>query len=232
MFASGDILLLTNWVISCTPCSVNSEPPVMLISALFAPVMSTSSNGLSSAMLTASRAPSPALPVSTPCPTPIHAGPAFCMTVFTSAKSTFTSPASKITFAIPSTPSCNTLSAIFQASSADVEDSEASTNKSFGILTSVSTSFSNSSIPAIAFFIRCVPSKVNGRVTTPIVSAPSCLAIDATMGAPPVPVPPPIPAVTKTKSAPYNSSVISRRFSSWHNLPIFGSPPTPIPRAV
>ena len=46
------------------------------------------------------------------------------------------------------------------------------------------------------------PSNVNGRVTTPMVRAPSDRAIRATTGAPPVPVPPPSPAVTKTMSAP------------------------------
>lgn len=41
-----------------------------------------------------------------------------------------------------------------------------------------------------------------GRVTTPMVRAPSERAMLATTGAPPVPVPPPSPAVTKTMSAP------------------------------
>ena len=39
-------------------------------------------------------------------------------------------------------------------------------------------------------------------MTTPIVSAPIDFAMRATTGAPPVPVPPPSPAVTKTMSAP------------------------------
>ena len=45
--------------------------------------------------------------------------------------------------------------------------------------------------------MRIFPSKLNGFVTTPIVSAPISRAIFATTGAPPVPVPPPSPAVTK-----------------------------------
>ena len=62
--------------------------------------------------------------------------------------------------------------------------------------------------------MRCVPSKSNGRVTTPTVSAPiSCLAISAITGAAPVPVPPPSPAVTKTMSAPFSASLISSRLS-------------------
>ena len=46
-------------------------------------------------------------------------------------------------------------------------------------------------------------------VTTPMVSAPIDLAIRATTGAPPVPVPPPSPAVTKTMSAPVRACSIS-----------------------
>ena len=47
-----------------------------------------------------------------------------------------------------------------------------------------------------------------------MVSAPSLRAIEATTGAPPVPVPPPSPAVTKTMSAPLRTSSISSRWSS------------------
>ena len=57
-------------------------------------------------------------------------------------------------------------------------------------------------MPSSAELARRRPSKANGRVTTPMVSAPSERAIRATTGAPPVPVPPPSPAVTKTMSAP------------------------------
>ena len=39
-------------------------------------------------------------------------------------------------------------------------------------------------------------------MTTPTVSAPSSRAISAITGAAPVPVPPPMPAVTNTMSAP------------------------------
>ena len=55
---------------------------------------------------------------------------------------------------------------------------------------------------ASACFVRCLPSKANGLVTTPTVSAPQSRAICAMTGAAPVPVPPPMPAVTKTMSAP------------------------------
>ena len=64
-------------------------------------------------------------------------------------------------------------------------------------------------MPVSACTERRRPSKPNGRVTTPIVSAPICLAISATSGAPPVPVPPPLPAVMNTMSAPFSTSSIS-----------------------
>ena len=40
----------------------------------------------------------------------------------------------------------------------------------------------------------CLPSKVKGVVTMPTVRMPISFAMDATMGAAPLPVPPPIPA--------------------------------------
>src|SRR4030095_371829 len=61
-------------------------------------------------------------------------------------------------------------------------------------------------MPCSAWTERRRPSKEKGRVTTPIVSAPRFFAISATTGAPPVPVPPPLPAVMKTMSAPLSVS--------------------------
>src|ERR1700689_289659 len=58
---------------------------------------------------------------------------------------------------------------------------------------SVSTSARSRSIPASAWTARRLPSKPNGRVTTPMVSAPSERATLATTGGPPVPGPPPGP---------------------------------------
>ena len=69
-------------------------------------------------------------------------------------------------------------------------------------------------MPSSAWLARRRPSKANGRVTTPMVSAPSERAMRATTGAPPVPVPPPSPAVTKTMSAPLSTSSISSAWSS------------------
>jgi hypothetical protein len=48
---------------------------------------------------------------------------------------------------------------------------------------------------------------MNGLVTTPTVSAPTSRATRASTGAPPVPVPPPIPAVMKIMSEPSRYSL-------------------------
>ena len=52
----------------------------------------------------------------------------------------------------------------------------------------------------------------------------------ATIGAAPVPVPPPMPQVTKTRSAPCTAAMISSRFSSIACRPISGRAPAPRPR--
>ena len=75
----------------------------------------------------------------------------------------------------------------------------------------VSHSARNASMPSSACWARFLPSKLNGRVTTPMVSAPSLRAMLAITGAPPVPVPPPSPAVTNTMSAPFITSSSSSR---------------------
>ena len=103
-------------------------------------------------------------------------------------------------------------------------------SRSFGITISVSTSARSRSIPVSAWTARRLPSKPNGRVTTPMVSAPSERATLATTGAPPVPVPPPSPAVTKTMSAPLSTSSISSRWSSAALAPTSGLAPAPSPR--
>ena len=62
-------------------------------------------------------------------------------------------------------------------------------------------------MPSSAAFMRREPSKPNGLVTMPTVSAPSSRAIRATTGAAPVPVPPPSPAVMNTMSEPLSSDL-------------------------
>ena len=72
-----------------------------------------------------------------------------------------------------------------------------------------STASLSFSKPWFAWFCLFLPSQVNGFVTTAIVKIPSSLAIFATTGAAPVPVPPPIPAVINTISEPSKAFVIS-----------------------
>lgn len=79
---------------------------------------------------------------------------------------------------------------------------------------SVSTFSLSSSNQSIAFEERLCPSKLNGRVTTPTVRAPSSFAISATIGAAHVPVPQPSPQVINTISAPSRCCLISSRLSS------------------
>ena len=61
-----------------------------------------------------------------------------------------------------------------------------------------STHLRISSTPFKAWLIRRFPSNLNGIVTIPIVRIPISFAVLAISGAAPVPVPPPIPAVTNT----------------------------------
>ena len=95
--------------------------------------------------------------------------------------------------------------------------------------TSVSTRCFNSSMPDSALRMRVLPSKANGLVTTAMVRIPMSRAISATTGAAPVPVPPPMPAVTNTRSAPLSALAISSRLSSAAFLPISGVAPAPRP---
>ena len=62
-----------------------------------------------------------------------------------------------------------------------------------------------------------------------MVSAPVSRATSATIGAPPVPVPPPRQAVTKTISAPRSASARASRDSSAARRPLSGSLPAPSP---
>ena len=95
---------------------------------------------------------------------------------------------------------------------------------------SVSTFSFSRCTPLSAWTARRRPSNVNGRVTTPIVRAPRPRAISAMTGAPPVPVPPPSPAVMNTMSAPLIISSISSWWASPAALPTSGSLPAPRPR--
>src|SRR5262249_5077480 len=98
-----------------------------------------------------------------------------------------------------------------------------------GIAISVSTTCGSSARPASAWSARLRPSNTKGLVTTATVRIPSSLATDATMGAEPVPVPPPSPAVTNTMSAPSSTFWRRSRSSIAAFLPISGSDPAPSP---
>ena len=155
---------------------------------------------------------------------PIRAVPAALMTPLTSAKSTLISPGVVIRSVIPCTPLSRTSSALRKASINETPASPIWKEPVIGDHDQGVAASRSEVMPASAWFERRLPSKENGRVTTPTVSAPSLRAMVATTGAPPVPVPPPSPAVTNTMSAPRSSSSIS----SWHPQRPCGPPPGPL----
>ena len=94
----------------------------------------------------------------------------------------------------------------------------------------LSTALRISSIPFSACEERMFPSKENGAVMIPTVKMPISFAALAITGAAPVPVPPPIPAVTKhILVLVSNMAVTSGRLSRAASLPISGSAPAPSP---
>ena len=118
------------------------------------------------------------------------------------------------------------------ASTTEVCFSTTCSKRSFSITISVSSLSRRLSIPCSACCERFRPSKPNGFVTTPTVSAPSSRPSSATTGAPPVPVPPPSPAVMKIMSAPLSASFSSSRLSCAAARPTAGSAPAPRPRVA
>ena len=187
--------------------------------------MVVSRSGLETACFTASIALSSPLA----CPIPMWAIPLSTITVCTSAKSRLIRPGILIRSVIPCTACWSTSSAFFNASGMVVLLSTISSSLSFGMTIRVSTQLFNFSMPWIALFIRVFDSKRNGFVTTPTVRIPISFAIFATTGAAPVPVPPPIPQVTNTISAPFNAWANSSWFSSAAFSPISGLAPAPSP---
>ena len=83
---------------------------------------------------------------------------------------------------MPWTPDSSTWSALRKASSMLTARSLIDSSRSLGMTMRVSTSSRRSPMPDSAWLARRRPSKVNGRVTTPMVRAPSDLAIRATTG--------------------------------------------------
>jgi len=84
-------------------------------------------------------------------------------------------------------------------------------------------------MPFSATCMRRRPSNGNGLVTTATVRMPISFATCATTGAAPVPVPPPMPAVMNTMSAPCSASMIASRSSSAAWRPTSGFAPAPSP---
>ena len=123
-----------------------------------------------------------------------------------------------------------TSSAFLSASWKGIPLPTTASRRSLGTMIMVSTCLRISAIPMSAWRIRFRPSKANGLVTIPTVSAPASLASSATTGAAPVPVPPPMPHVTKTRSALCSTRPTSSRFSSIAWRPISGRAPAPSPR--
>ena len=198
----------------------------MLTSTPRAPArLTSSSSGLRTAACAAERARSGPLAEAEP----IIAMPTSPITVRTSAKSTFTRPGLLITSAMPDTAPCSTSLAAAYASSTETSSPSTAISLSFGMMISESTRFASSSIPACATLWR-LPSNVKGRVTTATVRMPSCFAMSAMIGAAPVPVPPPMPAVMNSMSEPAISSPMRSRSSIAASRPISGFAPAPRPR--
>ena len=163
-----------------------------------APSMLVSSSGDATAFSAASTARRSPVPM----PMPSSALPASDMIVRTSAKSRLISPGSVTRSEIPWTPWRSTSSATRKASTIEVCLSSTVRSRLLGTTMSVSTSWARSLMPSSAWAARREPSKPNGLVTMPTVRAPISRAMRATIGAAPVPVPPPEPAVMNTMSEP------------------------------
>ena len=162
----------------------------------------------------------------------MSAGPASFITDWMSAKSRLINPGAPIRSMIPLTAWSRTSSTTPNASTMEASAASTSPTRSFGTMIRASTCASSSSAAASAMRRRCDPSKPNGLVTTAIVRAPCSLALAATTGAAPEPVPPPRPAVTNTRSAPDTARPIHSASSSAARRPTSGSPPEPRPPVV
>src|SRR5919202_5280521 len=228
MLASGSTAA---WIVSAasvTSASVRSGPPETFSSTPCAPSIETSSSGLeiaARAALTARLSPRAS-------PTAISAVPAFCITALTSAKSRLIRPVIVTRSLIPCTPWRSTSSASRNASMTLIWRSASCSRRSFGITISASTLSRSRVRPSSAALRRLKPSKPNGSVTTATVSARAWRAMSAMIGAAPVPVPPPRPAVRKIMSAPSITSVRASRLISAARSPACGSPPAPRPLAA
>ncbi len=92
------------------------------------------------------------------------------MMVRTSAKSTLMRPGTITRSLMPRTAFRQTLSTMLNDSRMVIFIPASATSRSLGITIRASTDLASASMPLLAFFFRCRPSKVNGLVTTPTVS--------------------------------------------------------------
>mmetsp|Transcript_6767 Transcript_6767/g.13954 ORF Transcript_6767/g.13954 Transcript_6767/m.13954 type:complete len:223 (-) Transcript_6767:320-988(-) len=205
-----------------------SDAPVMVKTIPVACEMGKSISGEDIAAMAASRA----RPLPSAVPMPMSASPAAPMTACTSAKSTLINPGLMMISEIPTTPCRRMSSATQKASCSGVPSSTMSSRRSLETTIIASTWFFSWSIAPSACRIRRIPSKENGFVTTPTVRQPAALAASATTGAAPEPVPPPMPATTKTMSEPSTIWLICSKLSSAAIRPVSGLPPAPSPRDV
>mmetsp|Transcript_30480 Transcript_30480/g.62041 ORF Transcript_30480/g.62041 Transcript_30480/m.62041 type:complete len:221 (+) Transcript_30480:67-729(+) len=188
----------TSSVIRCAALSTSNKvislPPVIFTNMPFAVlILMSPSKGLcnaSSAALMARSSPSA-------CPLPIIALPMPFITLCTSAKSKLMRPGETMRSVTLRTPASSTSSARRNESARLVCWSTSWKMFWFGMTMSVSVTFSMYERPSSARRVRCLPSKRKGFVTTATVKMPASRHASAMIGAAPVPVPPPIPAVMK-----------------------------------
>ena len=159
----------------------------------------------------------------------MSARPMPVMMVRTSAKSTLIRPGIMTRSLMPRTAVAHTLSTMLNDSRRVMCLPARATSRSLGMTMSASTDLASSATPAFAFFLRCRPSKAKGLVTTATVRAPASRATRAITGAAPVPVPPPMPAVTNTMSAPQITSAMRDASSKAAAQPMSGLAPAPRP---
>ena len=212
MLASSSTASAMIWAASATSWRVRSAPPEMLISTPLAPwIEVSSSSGDEIARWAASMARFS--PLATP--VPISAMPMPVMIVLTSAKSTLISPGTVIRSLMPCTAWRSTSSAIRNASESGraplheveqplVRDRDQGVDRGAQLLDRLVGD-------------RHAPRGPRSRTawsTTATVSAPISEASDARIGAEPLPVPPPRPAVMNTMSAPSSDSRIASVSSS------------------
>ena len=225
ILASGSAASVIIWEASLISKRPRSSLPVILMMMPLAPSMLLSRSGLLIAIVAASLARLSPVPI----PIPMRASPWSLIMVLTSAKSRLIIPGTVIKSEMPWIPWRRTSSAVLKASLMEVFLSIMLINLSFGTTRIASTFCFSRSMPSAAFLALTFPSKLKGFVTTAMVRAPSSLAHCAATGAAPVPVPPPMPAVTNTMSAPVKAFVRSSLDSSAACSPTSGFAPAPRP---